>query len=184
MARINGVNSDYKFINGIVDKSWKPPLPAPNLEMKLFICPYEEKNALEADNNICVGEDNACPHAVTQNGHAFVHLSQTEGIKLKTDGGTQIQLEQNSGGGTGKITLNPASGTTHFNGEIELVANGHTIKISPLGTGISLKHTNGAEVVFKANGGLDLITKNNTGTVNIQGNLVVSGTLTRQGQAI
>lgn len=180
MARINGVNSDYIMQEGAIIAV--DPKPA-NLELKLFLCPHEQKNALEAESNTCTGVDTLCPSPALKTGHALLHLSQTEGIKLKTDGGNELRLHQNSGQDAGVILLKPAS-KVKVTGVMELVAGGHTITITPSATGVTLQHANGARVVFKANGDLDLVTKNNTGTVNIQGNLVVSGTLSRQGQQV
>lgn len=181
MARINGINSDYAMIDGAITKV--EPSPA-NLELKLFLCPYAQPNGLEAESGTCSGLEASCPHPNPKTGHALVHLSQTEGLKLCTDGGTLVQLNQNAGGNPGVILLHPAGGKVMVDGAVELVAGGHTLTITPSGTGITLQHANGAKVVFKPNGDLDLVTKNNTGTVNIQGNLVVSGTLSRQGQLL
>lgn len=177
MARINGVNSDYiKQGDGIIEVD---PRPA-NLEMKLFICPHEQNSALEAENNICIGEDSACPNPGPKTGHAMVQLSQNNGIRMMAGDDNLLQVHQ----GSGSIEMSPASGQVQVNGAIRLVANGHTITIVPSASGISMTHTNGASVEFKPNGDLDLNTKNSSGTVNIQGNLVVSGTVTRQGQII
>ncbi len=217
MGRINGVNSDYKMIGGAIGKV--EPNPA-NLELKLFLCPYEQHNELEAETGTCAGIDTVCPNPGPKLGHALLHLSQTEGITLKTDGGTTLQLHQNAGPTPGLIAMTPAGGKVRVNGAMELVAGGHTISMTPSATGVALQHTNGAKldfkvggameivaggqsititqsaagitlqhtngskVVFKPNGNLDLITNNNTGTVNIQGNLVVSGTLSRNGSPV
>lgn len=205
MARINGINSDYILgPDGIVEV---PPSPG-NLDLKLFLCPYKEPNGLEATSGTCTGTDAACPHAGAKTGHALVHLSETQGIRLATDAGTHLQLHQNSGPDAGKISLRPAAAVVRVEGSLELsagghtfhlgthatgvqldgalqlVAGGHTLSITPSATGITVQHANGARVVFKPNGDLDLITKNNTGVVTIQGNLVVSGTLSRQGQIL
>jgi hypothetical protein len=181
MGRINGINSDYKKIDGTITKV--TPEPA-NLELKLFLCPYDEPNGLEEESGICNGLKGSCPNAGPKSGHALLHLSQTEGINLVTDDGTKLQLHQNTGPNAGVIALSPASGKVRIDGAVELVAGGHTLTITPSGTGITLQHANGARVVFKTNGDLDLVTKNNTGTVNIQGNLVVSGTLSRNGSPV
>lgn len=181
MARINGINSDYILgPDGIVEV---PPLPG-NLDLKLFLCPYKEPNALEATSGTCTGTDSACPHDGPKTGHALVHLSETQGVRLATDSGTQLRLHQNSGVDAGKISLSPAAAVVKVNGGMEMVAGGHTLTITPSATGITVQHANGARVVFLPTGDLQLITKANTGTVTIQGNLVVTGTVTRQGQII
>jgi hypothetical protein len=186
MGRINGINSDYKMIGGQIKPSVPeaiPPAPligAPPLELKLFICPYNQPSALQSEVEalICDGTNATCP---TLNvGHALVHLSQTDGIKLTAGLENTVQVAQN-----GMIALSPTNGqTVQVNGPLVVLANGHTLTITPSAAGITLQHANGAKVVFKPNGDMDLVTKNNTGTVNIQGNLVVSGTLTRQGQQL
>jgi hypothetical protein len=178
MARINGINSDYAMVDGAIAKV--EPNPA-NLELKLFLCPYEQPNGLEAESGTCNGLKTTCPNPGPKTGHALVHLSQNEGIKLVTDDGTMLQLHQNSGGSPGQIVLHPAGTKVKIESALELVAGGHTITITPSAQGVTLQHTGGASVVFKPNGGMDILTLNNTGTVTIQGNLVVSGTLTRQG---
>jgi hypothetical protein len=181
MARINGINSDFAMVGGKIDKV--TPTPA-NLELKLFLCPYEQNNALEAESGVCNGLNSTCPNPGPKTGHAIVHLSQNEGISLVTDGGTKLQLHQNSGPNAGTIALSPANAKVRINGALEIVSQGQTFTITPSPAGITLQHTNGAGVVLKANGDIDLITKNNTGNVNIQGNLIVSGTVTRQGELL
>lgn len=181
MGRINGINSDYAMIDGAIAKV--EPNPA-NLELKLFLCPYEQPNGLEAESGTCNGLKTTCPNPGPKTGHALLHLSQTEGIKLVTDDGTKLQLFQNAGGNAGLIALSPAGGKVHIDGAMELVAAGHTLTVTPSAAGITLQHANGSRVVFKANGDLELVTKNNAGTVTIQGNLVVSGTLTRNGSPV
>ncbi|MEM0995717.1 MAG: hypothetical protein AAGN35_01500 [Bacteroidota bacterium] len=175
MARINGVNSDYiKQGDGIIEVDPKPA----NLEMKLFICPYGQPSSLEAESNYCDGTDSGCPNSAGNDpGHALMQLSQSDGVRLQADGGNELRVHQ----GNGPITLAPASGTVEVSGALTLEVDGQRLSITPSTAGIMLEHTNGARVVFLPNGDLDLITKNNSGTVNIQGNLVVSGTLTRMG---
>lgn len=181
MGRINGINSDYILgPDGIIEVPHTPG----TLDLKLFLCPYDQPNALQETSGTCTGTEAACPNAGPKTGHALVHLNETSGISLQTDGGTTLRVHQNSGPDAGKISFSPAAAIVKVNGAIELVAGGHTITITPSATGISFQHSNGAQVVFKPTGDLDLITKNNTGTVNIKGNLVVTGTVTRQGQII
>lgn len=180
MARINGINSDYVLQGDQIIEI--DPKPA-NLELKLFICPHDQNNALQAENSVCTGEDSACPNPGAKSGHALVHLSQNGGIRLVTDGGTELQLHQNSGPDAGVIALRPAGAKVHLEGALELEAGGRTLTITPSGAGVTIA-SGGAQVRMLPNGNLDLITQGNSGTVTVQGNLVVSGTLTRQGQQI
>lgn len=219
MARINGINSDYRMVGGKVQEVSPAPLPPPaNLDLKLWICPAGSPNGLEAESGTCNGLNTTCPsgHA----GHALINLSETEGLKLITDAGTSLQLHQNSGPKAGQIVLHPAAALVHVDGALELAAGGQTVTITPDATGITvqhvsgamlkfktngsidltmsgqtlniatggnalnLTHNNGSKVAFKTNGGMDLVTNGGTGTVNISGNLVVSGTLTRNGSPV
>ncbi|HHG85209.1 MAG TPA: hypothetical protein ENJ82_10735 [Bacteroidetes bacterium] len=180
MGRINGVNSDYtRQGDGIIEVTPKPA----NLELKMFICPHDQKNALEAESAICTGLDSACPNPGPKTGHALLHLSESEGLRLGTDAGTELRLHQNTGPDAGKIVLSPAASEVRIVGALKLEAGGQTVTITPSAAGISIAG-GGAEIVLKPNGDLDLVTQNGTGTVNIMGNLVVSGTLTRTGQQI
>lgn len=219
MARINGINSDYRMVGGKVQEVSPAPLPPPaNLDLKLWICPAGSPNGLEAETGTCTGLNTTCPSAHA--GHALVHLSETEGLKLVTDAGTSLQLFQNSGPNAGQIVLHPAAAKVHVDGVLELTAGGHTVTITPsaagitvqhagggavkfksngslelttggqtvtvsgTGTALTIAHANGSQVAFKNSGGLDLVTNGGTGTVNISGNLVVSGTLTRNGSPV
>lgn len=170
MARINGVNSDYKMVSGKI----AGPLTPPSLDLKLWICPDNKKNGLELDAPECVGLKGSCITHVA--GHAMVHLSQTDGISLVTDGPsnadhTRLQLFQQSGPNAGKIVLHPtgAAPTVAVDGLIQLTANGHTVTITPSGTGITIQHAGGASVKFEAGGTLKLTAGAQTVTVSEAG---------------
>ncbi|MEM6263411.1 MAG: hypothetical protein AAGI38_12940 [Bacteroidota bacterium] len=175
MARINGTNSDYVFdavSGGVVEV----PDPKPAVEMRLFICPYDMPNTLEdqgSEPSRCIGIDEDCPNP-TKSGHALMHLHQNDGITLRTDNRNILQLTQN-----GDIQLRPSTGgQAEVRGIFEVrQASGNTVLLEVGPSDVRIRAVNGAEVVIRSNGNIDLITENNAGTVNIQGNLVVSGTI-------
>jgi flagellar basal body rod protein FlgF len=209
MARINGINSDYRMIGGKIQEVLPPPA---NLELKLFICPTAQPNGLEAEAATCNGQNTTCPSAHV--GHALLHMHQVDGIKLVTDNGNMLQLNQAgvialspptkvqvtsplevvkdgqtitvTPSGTGVLVQHTGGSSIRFksNGTLEITTGGQTVTISGSGSGMDMLHPNGSKVTFKSNGGMDLVTNNNTGTVTIQGNLVVSGTLTRNGSPV
>jgi hypothetical protein len=185
MGRINGINSDYAMKNGAVGPVFPPakppmaPLPsAPRVDMKLFICPYNQPNGLEAEGTVCTGVDASCPHVPEKTGHALLSLNQDQGIQLIAGPGNKVQIDQ-----SGAIVLAPTTKVV-VGKTLEITADSQTFTVTPSSAGITLQHANGARVVFKANGDMELVTKNNSGTVSIQGNLVVSGTVMRNGQVI
>ncbi|MEO1261098.1 MAG: hypothetical protein AAFZ15_20015 [Bacteroidota bacterium] len=161
MARINGVNSDFHLqTNGEIKEDQGDPL-----FMKLFICPYNEPNALEeASGAVCTGIDTACPATPNKTGHALVELNQDNGITLRTDNGNNLQVDQG-----GNIRLNP-------NGDLK-VKTGFTIKVT--GNKVSLESPSGAKVVMQSNGNVDIFTKNDNGNVVVHGNLQYTGTLAK-----
>lgn len=190
MARINGINSDYKKMgDGIVEVSPQPS----NLELKLFLCPYGEPNQLEEESGVCTGTEAACPHPAPKNGHAMVALSQSEGIRLQTDGNNQLRLFQTSDPShPGSIHLNPTNageakvngdfrvdGEAEFRGDFQVrTSNGNTILIDVSSSTVTVRNSSGARIVLKSNGDMDLHTSGNNGNVKVHGNLLVTGTVT------
>ena len=184
MARINGINSDYKKTG----ESILPVEPPPsNLELKLFLCPYGEPNQLEAESNVCTGTDTACPHSPQDSGHAMVHLSQADGIRLQTDSDNQLRLFQKDDQNfPGSIHLSPSSpGEAKVNGKLRVdgnfevrTSNGNTVLINVTGSTVTVRNSSGARIVLKSNGDMDLHTSGNNGNVKVHGNLLVTGTVT------
>ncbi|EKU99372.1 hypothetical protein Lepto7375DRAFT_1399 [Leptolyngbya sp. PCC 7375] len=106
MVRIKGANSDYKF--DVNTGQIEGPKPADNpvfdqpVYLKIFICPYDmpsrvEKPLDEQEGNWCEGTDNQCPHAGDSPGHAVVSLHQDNGIRLETNNGNQLVVDQQNG---------------------------------------------------------------------------------------
>jgi len=168
MGRINGVNSDYKFKNGAIEEI--KPLPNP-LEMKLFICPNNEKNSVEAESEICNGISSTCP-ANPKSGHAMLHLHQQSGLQLLTDNNNKLQLDQN-----GNIILQPGGvGKVETRGNVEMKnASGNATALAILNNTIVITVA-GAKVEVKTDGSIEL-TPAAGKAVKINGNLTITGTV-------
>ncbi len=171
MARINGVNSDYKFKGGAIEEV----KPAPNpLELKLFICPTAQKNSIEAEGTVCTGINTACPAtpAAAKNGHALLHLHQLTGLNLVTDNNNRLQLDQ-----SGTILLQPpATGKVETRGKVEMK--------NAAGSKTMITVTNDSVIITAGGSRIEL---QNTGNIQIDlaaakevvvnGNLRVTGTV-------
>jgi hypothetical protein len=195
-VRIKGVNSEYERN---ADNEVVPVTPPPGkLFLKIFICPYNQPSRMEAPSGtpVCEGTDTQCPefgHPDPEDpnpGHAMIHLDEGDGIKLVTDGGNQIQLNQG-----GNILLSPtAAGSVRVNGAFVISGNveangafviknssGSQVVVDVSENTISLQTTTGAKILLKADGNIELFTQNNTGMVKINGNARVTGDLTVDG---
>lgn len=138
------------------------------LNMKLFICPYKEDSALEAENNTCEGTKAACPHGAGSIGHAMIELHENNGIELTTDDGNQLTLKQD-----GNILLHPtSSGAVEVRGKLVVKSSNGTQTVIDAATGeVTLKAGTGAEIVMNSNGQISI-----KGTITIDGGLTVNGT--------
>ena len=168
MGRINGVNSDYKFKNGAIEEVRPAPTP---LELKLFICPNNQKNSIEAEAGICNGINTTCP-GNPKTGHAMLHMHQQSGLQLVTDNNNKLQLDQ---GGT--ILLQPGSG-----GKVETRGNVEMKNAAGNATALTLQNNTvvitvaGARIEIKSDGNIEL-TPAAGKAVKINGNLTVTGTV-------
>jgi hypothetical protein len=165
MARINGVNSDYRFSNGAIKEV--KPAPSP-LELRLFICPSGQKNQLEAEGTVCQGQNTTCPALAT--GHALLHLHQGTGISLVTDNNNRLQLDQ-----SGNLLLQPSgTGKVETRGPVEMKdAAGNATLLTVTANAVILT-AGGARIELQNNGNIQ-ITPAAAGKVTILGNLEVTG---------
>jgi len=171
MARINGVNSDYKFIGGKIEEVKPPPSP---LELKLFICPTAQKNSIEAEGLVCEGQNTNCPAtpAPLKNGHAMMHLHQQTGLHLVTDNNNRLQLDQ-----AGNILLQPSvAGKVETRGNVEMKNAAGNATLVSLQNNTVIITVAGARVEVKADGSIEL-TPAAGKAVKVTGNLVVTGTV-------
>jgi hypothetical protein len=222
-GRIKGVNSDYQFAEGKIEKV--EPEPS-EVYLKIFFCPYHQPSRLESEESYCEGTSAACPNEDDKSGHALIHLHQKEGIALVTDHAL-IHLHQTDGirlvndenhiaikKDENIISLSPsADGRAEVDGvfvikrkneeeifvevsdgRISMQASGGP-KVYIDGTGIrvvkqtdpeevianisddeiSMAINSGEKISLKADGGIELFTKDGSGTVTIHGNLEVTG---------
>lgn len=180
MARINGVNSDFKRIGDgvqpvrletggrviVVDEE-EVNVPDP-LFMKLYICPYNEKSLLEAENDTCEGLNGSCPSPGTSNGHAMIEFHEDNGIELTTDDGNQLAIKQD-----GNILLQPtSSGAVEVRGKMVVKSSNGSQTVIDATTGqVTLRAGTGAEIVMNSNGQISI-----KGNITIDGGLTVNGT--------
>ncbi|MEL6863840.1 MAG: hypothetical protein AAFP19_05445 [Bacteroidota bacterium] len=174
MARINGVNSDYRYDEsqqGVVEVQ---PRPSP-LEMKLFICPYDQPSALEAldgASSACQGTNTQCPQpGATNDGHAMVRLHQNEGVSLVADDDNRIDVQQN-----GNIQINPAN-RVRVNGPFEVRQRGGTsVWLNITDTQVRIESGSGAVVVLQSDGDIELRPASGRQVI-VRGNMRVTGTI-------
>ena len=184
MGRINGVNSDYGRIKGVISPMPSPmpapvsPAPTPppqwkTLELKLFICPENIPNRLEADTSVCEGLNTSCPaHGA---GHALVQLHENDGLRLVTDNNNCLQLDQ-----SGNINMTPATtgkvvmtGNVEIrNGVLNILDAGGNPFLSVANSAFNL-NINGLSMNIDASGNLT-ITPPPSGKVTINGDLNVN----------
>ena len=167
MGRINGENSDYKLVDGQI----QPVDPFQTLELRLFICPYNQPNKLEPLDDAlgrCTGIVSVCPHVSQKNGHALIHLHQNEGISLVTDNNNQLRLDQN-----GNIQLNPAAGgEVQIKGKLKLTIGGNNLEVG-YNNEVMLQSASGAQVILKQDGSIDITPKSDS-TINLKGDVAVT----------
>lgn len=171
MARINGVNSDYKFKGGKIEEVKPPPSP---LELKLFICPTAQKNSIEAEGTVCEGQNTNCPAtpALLKNGHAMMHLHQQTGLHLVTDNNNRLQLDQ-----AGNILLQPGNaGKVETRGRIEIKNAAGNITLITVNADSVVITAGGATIDVKNNGSIHL-NPAPAGEVVVNGKLRVTGTV-------
>ncbi len=187
MARTKGVNSDYLFNDDTQAIEEQVPFPK-QLFMKIFLCPHNmpshiEPPVLRDDKKLrCEGEDATCPGG---GGHVLLSLHQSEGIKLVAgnqapgisliaDDGARLDVKQD-----GTLRLAPsATGRVEVPGTLVVQrADGIQVLLSISDHEIAVGVEGGAQVVLKQGGDIDLKTRNQTGTVTVYGNLVVTGEL-------
>lgn len=174
MARINGVNSDYKWMGdgvqpvelesgGRLIDGTRYPDP---LNMKIFICPYKENSALEAEGDTCEGTNTSCPNGSGSDGHAMIELHEENGIELTTDDGNQLAVKQD-----GNIVLHPtSSGAVEVHGQLIVkTSNGAQTVIDAASGRITLT-AGSAEIVLNSNGQISI-----NGNITLDGNLTVNG---------
>lgn len=175
MGRINGENSDYELVDGQIQQVD----PFQTLELRLFICPYDQPNKLEPLNGAsgrCTGIKSACPHVPEKNGHALVHLHQNEGVSLIADNNNELKVDQ-----SGNIQLNPvAGGEVQIKGKLRLTIGSNTLLEVGDNNEVVLQSPSGAQVKLQQNGSIDVTPKSGS-TINLNGDVAVTGNITASG---
>ena len=178
MARINGANSDFELKQ---DGSIQEVKPLPNpLDLNMFICPYDQPNKLQEPSKVenkpyCTGIDTDCPEVSPNNGHALVNLNQTNGITLRTDKGTNLNVDQN-----GNINLSPGRVGNVF-GEVRIKNETKVLlTIKSSGDDMILESSGGARLILKSDGDLELLPASNkkvliTGDLEVEGDISLNG---------
>ena len=174
MVRIKGANSDYVFDlkeGQIQEQKGDHPV-----YLKIFICPYDMPSRVEEPHdgkagNWCEGTAESCPKGHKSIGHALVSLHQEEGIKLVTDNGNQLVVNNE----TGNIQIQPVvGGRAEVDGNF-LVQSPHKdvlLEVSTQQIALQLGET---KVIITEAGDIELSTRNGEGEIAINGSLTVQG---------